>query len=187
MSSFFQLPNFDREYQAFGLLQGVWFPRAAGSATGWLLCDSGCTQIESSLIGEAKDYIRSRPYLSSSLNFYNVYPRCEDGKLTVQISFLHNPDTTNLDLQSNCDHFRIRGDIASVSDESVVIHVAQNVKPGKTPNIQFGIELSGSLEGAKPGEFWEIYAKRRRYQLDIESATRISVPGAAAATLRRPR
>jgi len=190
VNSFFQTPNFDTEYQAFGLIQGVWFPRAAGSTTGWLLCDSGCTQIESSLIGDAKDFVRSRPYLSESLNYYNVYPRQPDGKLTLQISFLHNPDITNFDLHpkmlTDCDRFRIRGDVVSVSDDSAVIHVSQNVKPGKTPNIKFDIELSGNLGEAEPGQFWEVYAKRQRYQLEIESATRITVPSALAA-MARPR
>ena len=190
MNSFFQSPNFDTEYQAFGLLQGVWFPRAFGSTTGWLLCDSGCTQLEASPISDAKDFVRSKPYLSENLNFYNVYPRQENGKLTVQISFLHNPDLINFDLQpkmlADCDRFRIRGDVVSVSDESVVVHVAQNVKPGKTPNIKFDIQLLGNLEGAQPGQFWEVYAKRHKYSLGIESATRVAVPSAAAA-MQRPR
>ena len=81
---------------------------------------------------------------------------------------MHNPDITNFDLQpkmqTDCDRFRIRGDIVSVGDESAVIHVAQNVKPGKTPNIQFDLELSGNLEEAEPGQFWEIYAKRHKYK-----------------------
>ena len=175
MNNFFQPPNFDTEYQAFGLIQGVWFPRAAGSTTGWLLCDSGCTQLESSLIGDAKDFVRSRPYLSVSLNFYNVYPRQSDGKLTAQIHFVHNPDVTNLDLQSKMqsdhDSFRIRGEIVSVDQESVVIHIQQNVKAGKTPNIQFSLEVKGNLGGnANPGDFWEIYAKRWRYQLELTSS-----------------
>jgi ribosomal protein S1 len=88
-------------------------------------------------------------------------------------------------LLTDCDHFRIRGDVVSVSDDSAVIHVAQNVKAGKLQTSNLMLNYQETLE-AEPGQFWEVYAKRQRYQLDIESASRIAVPSAAAA-MRRPR
>ena len=66
------------------------------------------------------------------------------------------------------DHILIRGLIVSIADGSVVIHVQQNVKPGKTPNSQFELDLAGNLmENALTGEFWEVYALRRAYKLAL--------------------
>jgi hypothetical protein len=59
--SFWREPNFPGEYQALGLVLGVWFPKGDNkSTTGWLLCDQGCSQIESSILGkDTREFIYS--------------------------------------------------------------------------------------------------------------------------------
>lgn len=182
---FFQEPDFPKQYQALGLVQGVWFPRAAGAATGWLLLDDGCTQVETAVTGDAKEYVRSHPHVSSSKQFYNVYPRQEQGKLTFQVSFLHNPDAERLlVLEEARNLFRLRGDIRSVTADKAVFHIQSNVKPGKTPNIQFSLEVHGAST-ASLGEFWEVIARRVGYNLVLETATKVvSASGEILATQR---
>jgi hypothetical protein len=84
---FFLEPNFPGEYQALGLVQGVWFPRASKATTGWLLCDRGCSQIESTLMRDVKEFVYSYSDISQTLNYFNVYPRTVNGQLNSKSSF----------------------------------------------------------------------------------------------------
>lgn len=192
MDKFFKAADFLTQYQALGVLLGVWFPRAAGSATGWILCDSGCTQVEATLSKDAKEYILAKPNIFSTLTFYHAYPKQKNGLLTVDVGFVHNPDgvepETEAIVSAEVDRFRIRGDIVAVGENLITIHIAQNVKPGKIPNIQFELIVVGDLQQAKPGEFWEIYARRNRYTLVMESGLKIQevdTTGISRMTLRR--
>ena len=174
-SQFWYEPNSPGEYQALGLVKAVWFPKGEKSTTGWLLCDQGCCQIESSILGkETREFMYSHPDISKTLNYFNVYPRTTEGQLTFQVKMLHNTNTSNwsswlTELEANIDRFRIRGTIRRVLNEALVIHVQQNVKPNKTPNFQFEVELKGEVDGFSIGQFVEVFALRTFYALEIES------------------
>jgi hypothetical protein len=47
--------------------------------------------------------------------------------------------------------------------------IQQNVKPGRTPNIQFGVEVKGEVDSLAVGQFVEVFAQRRGYALEVES------------------
>ncbi len=116
----------------------------------------------------------SHPDISKTLNYFNVYPRTTEGQLTFQVKMLHNTNSPNwytllTELEANIDRFRIRGTIRRVLNEALVIHVQQNVKPNKTPNFQFEVELKGEIDGFSIGQFVEVFALRTFYALEIES------------------
>jgi hypothetical protein len=50
-----------------------------------------------------------------------------------------------------------------------VLHIQQNVKPGRTPSIQFEVEVKGQVESLEVGQFVEVFAQRTGYALEIES------------------
>jgi hypothetical protein len=72
--SFWREPNFPGEYQALGKVFGVGFPKSDNkSTTGWLLCDQGCSQIESSILGkDTREFIYSHRDLTSTKNYFNI-------------------------------------------------------------------------------------------------------------------
>jgi hypothetical protein len=171
---FFLEPNFPGEYQALGLVQGVWFPRASKATTGWLLCDRGCSQIESTLMRDVKEFVYSYSDISQTLNYFNVYPRTVNGQLNFQVKFLHNSNAANWkdwhqQLEANADRFRLRGAIRSLKKDGLVMHIQQNVKPGRTPNIQFEVEVKGEVDSLAVGQFVEVFAQRTGYALEVES------------------
>jgi len=171
---FFLEPKFPGEYQALGLVQGVWFPRAEKATTGWLLCDAGCSQIESTLMRDVKDFVYSHSNISQTLNYFNVYPRTVKGQLSFQVKFLHNKNAANWadwqqQLEANANYFRLRGAIRSLTQDALVLHIQQNVKPGRTPNIQFEVEVKGEVDSLEVGQFVEVFAQRTLYTLEIES------------------
>jgi hypothetical protein len=49
------------------------------------------------------------------------------------------------------------------------MHIQQNVKPGKTPNIQFEVEVLGEVDSLVSGQFVEVFAQRIGSALEIES------------------
>lgn len=174
--SFWREPNFPGEYQALGLVFGVWFPKGDNkSTTGWLLCDQGCSQIESSILGkDTREFIYSHRDLRSTKNYFNVYPRQVNGQLTFQVNMLHNKNASNWSdwlqtLEAHTDQFRIRGVIHGIKKDALVVHVKQNVKANKTPNFEFDVEVRGEVDSLGVGQFVEVFARRTGYVLEIES------------------
>ncbi len=49
------------------------------------------------------------------------------------------------------------------------MHIQQNVKPGRTPNIQFEVEVKGEVDSLAVGQFVEVFAQRTGYALEVES------------------
>jgi hypothetical protein len=53
--------------------------------------------------------------------------------------------------------------------DGLVMHIQQNVKPGRTPNIQFEVEVKGEVDSLAVGQFVEVFAQRIGYALEVES------------------
>ncbi|HEY9876475.1 MAG TPA: MBL fold metallo-hydrolase, partial [Candidatus Obscuribacterales bacterium] len=172
---FFTEPTFPLMYQSFGLVYGIWMPESTNATKGWLVLDAGQVKIEAVLVGEAKEYVQSIPQTKLP-HFFNVYPRTEAGKLWFQVPWMHPDSEQNQEqLTPNCDAFRIRGDIVNIdtANPSVAIQVSKNVPTGKQKSFSFEVNLFGSLEDAKPGEFWEVWAARKGTFLIIKEGQRI--------------
>jgi hypothetical protein len=123
---------------------------------------------------DVKDFVYSHSDISQTLNYFNVYPRTVKGQLSFQVKFLHNKNASNWadwrqQLEANSDRFRLRGAIRSLTQDALVLHIQQNVKPGRTPSIQFEVEVKGEVESLEVGQFVEVFAQRTLSALEIES------------------